>query len=130
MQPQHETQGLSANFLPDRFDPDRVPRLYYPGRDAAGARVALDGATGQTLPAVFIGRIGPPSGTLLNGVFPAGQGIEPTLYRNRGVHYAPRVGLTYDPAGTQSFIIRAGFGVFYDRTQGSLRQHLSQRWRS
>ena len=48
MQPQHETQGLSANFLPDRFDPGKAPRLYYPGRDAAGARVALDPTTGQT----------------------------------------------------------------------------------
>ncbi len=119
MQPQHETQGLAANFLPDRFDPGKAPRLYYPGRDAAGARVALDPTTGQTRPAVFIGRLVPNSGTLLNGVFPAGQGIEPTLYRNRGVHYAPRFGLTYDPAGTQKFIIRAGIGVFYDRTQGN-----------
>jgi hypothetical protein len=119
IQPQYDTQGITANFLPDRYDPAQAPRLYYPGLDATGARVAVDRATGQTLPAVYIGRLVPGTGTLLNGVFPAGEGIERGLYKNRGVQFGPRFGATWDPAGTQTVIVRGGAGVFYDRAQGN-----------
>jgi hypothetical protein len=119
IQPQYDTDLQTANFLPDRYDPSRAPRLYFPARDAAGTRVGVDLATGQIVPAVSIGRIVPNSGELLNGVFPAGRGIENGLYRNRGVHYGPRFGVTYDVTGAQRVILRGGGGVFYDRPQGN-----------
>ena len=53
-----------------------------------------------------------------NGLFKAGQGIDPHLYKNRGVHYAPRFGFAYDVTGEQKFVARGGFGVFYDRAAG------------
>ena len=76
MQPQYDTLKQTANFIPEKFDPSKAPRLYFPGRDAAGSRVAVDRATGQILPAVYIGRLVPNSGSLQNGVFQAGQGID------------------------------------------------------
>ena len=103
IQPQHDTQGYTANFLPDRYDPSQAMRLYYPGRDANGTRVAVDRATGQTLPAVYIGRLVPNSGNVLNGVFPAGQGIEERALQESGHPATRRVSaFTYDPTGTQT----------------------------
>ena len=119
IQPQHDTQGYTANFLPEEFNPSQAMRLYYPGRDANGNRVAVDRVTGQTIPAAYIGRLVPNSGNFLNGVFPAGQGIEEGLYKNRGIQWAPRLGFTFDPMGTQSLIVRGGGGIFYDRPQGN-----------
>jgi hypothetical protein len=119
VQPLYETGGLSSNFLPDRFDASKAPRLYYPGRDAAGNRAAVDRATGATVAAFNIGRIVPGSGSLVgNGLFQAGQGIDEKLYDDRGVHYSPRVGVAYDVLGTQEIVIRGGAGIFYDRPSG------------
>ena len=120
IQPQYDEDLQTANFLPDRYNAADAPRLYRPGKDAAGNRVAVDTATGQTLAAVYIGRIVPNSGKLLNGVVQAGAGIEKGLYKNRGIHIAPRFGFAYDLTGKQNIVIRAGAGMFYDRPQGNV----------
>ena len=119
LQPTYDTRLQASNFVPEAYDAARAPRLYYPGRDAAGNRVGLDRATGAIVPAVNIGRLVPGSGTLVgNGLFGAGDGIDEELYENRGVHYAPRVGFAYDVKGDQNLVVRGGFGVFYDRAAG------------
>lgn len=83
--------------------------------------MAIDPVTGQTLAQAFIGRIVPNSGDLLNGIRQGGQdGISKYLFKDRGIHYAPRAGITYDLTGKQDFIVRAGGGVFYDRYEGNL----------
>ncbi len=120
IQPQYDEDLQTANFLPDRFNAADAPRLYRPGKDAAGNRVAVDPVTGQTLAAVYIGRIVPNSGKLLNGVVQAGAGIEKGLYKNRGIHIAPRFGFAYDVSGKQNIVIRGGVGMFYDRPQGNV----------
>ena len=117
IQPQHDSNGLEANFLPDKWDPAQAPRLYYPAL-VNGIRVAQDRVTGQTLAATYIGRLVPNSGNMTNGVFPAGKGIERNGYKNRGVQYAPRFGFAYDLTAEQRFVIRGGSGVFYDRPFG------------
>jgi hypothetical protein len=119
IQPQYDEALQTANFLPDQYNAADAPRLYRPGRDATGARVGVDPATGRTVAATYIGRIVPNTGKLTNGVFQAGQGIERGVYRNRGVHFAPRFGFAYDLRGNQSLVIRGGAGVFYDRPQGN-----------
>ena len=119
LQPTYDSLLQASNFLPDKFDPALAPRLYYPGLNAAGVKVGIDRATGATVPAVNVGRLVPGSGSLVgNGLFGAGQGIDPQLYQNRGVHFAPRFGFAYDVSGEQQTVIRGGFGVFYDRAAG------------
>jgi hypothetical protein len=53
-----------------------------------------------------------------NGLYQAGNGIDEHLYKNRGIHYAPRFGMAYDVTGVQHFVVRGGAGVFYDRAAG------------
>ena len=121
IQPQWDKAFLTSTFLPDKFNAAQAVRLFRPGRNAAGARIAFDPVTGQTLPEAFIGRIVPNSGDLLNGIRVGGQDdISKYLFKDRGIHYAPRIGVTYDLTGRQNFIVRAGGGVFYDRYEGNL----------
>jgi hypothetical protein len=118
IQPQYDTEGQTATFLPDQFDPSQAPRLYFPAI-VNGTKVGLDRTTGQTVSSVYIGRLVPNSGNTLNGVVQAGKGVEKGLYRNRGIQYGPRFGFTYDPSSNQRMIVRGGGGVFYDRAQGN-----------
>jgi hypothetical protein len=92
--------------------------LFYPATQN-GVNVALDRATGNTLPAFAVGRVVPNSGNFLNGVVVGGEnGVSKYLMRDRGIHYGPRFGLAYDVLGNQTFVIRTGGGIFYDRYQG------------
>jgi hypothetical protein len=137
MPPQYETTGKAGNFLPDRFDPTKASRLYRPvcingvATCAAGSanRRAIDPAvlasgvpltTANTLLDLYVGRIVPNSGNFTNGLFTAGQGIPNALVNDNGVQLAPRFGFAYDLTGKHNFIMRGGFGIFYDRTQGNL----------
>lgn len=117
MQPTHDANDQASNFLPDRYDPAKAPRLYRPAI-VNGVRVALDPVTGQTLPAVAIGRIVPGSGSLQNGLFQQGHGITELLYENAGIQYAPRFGASFDLTGEQKIVARGGAGIFYNRPMG------------
>lgn len=117
MQPTHDKNNMASNFLPGEYSASAAPRLYYPAI-VNGVRVALDRATGQTLPAAAIGRIVPGSGSLTNGLFQQGNGISDQLYENAGIQYAPRFGMSYDITGKQKYIFRGGAGVFYNRPMG------------
>ena len=120
VQPQHDEAGLTSNFNPSAFSQSGAVRLYRPAI-VNGTRVAQDPVTGQTLAAAFIGRIVPNSGDLENGIGQGGQnGVPDRLIEDNGVLFAPRFGLTYDLTGNQSFILRAGGGVFYDRYEGNI----------
>lgn len=118
IQPQFDAAELTATFLPERFDRARAPRLYYPTGTAA-ARLAIDRATGQTFPGTFIGKLVNGTGSLVNGIAQAGKDISKYLIKNRGVHYAPRIGFAWDVTGKQNFVLRGGGGMFYDRFQGN-----------
>ena len=119
IQPQFDASLQTSNFLPEKWDSTQAPRLYYPGFDANGNRVAVDPVTGQMQPAVAIGTIVPNSGNLLNGVFQAGHGISKYLMASPGILLGPRVGFAYDVTGRHSLVLRAGGGIFYDRYQGN-----------
>ncbi|NOT58589.1 MAG: TonB-dependent receptor [Acidobacteria bacterium] len=136
IQPQFDEDLQTANFLPNRFNAADAPRLYRPVcinnaascAPGSATRRAVDPsllATGfiptaaNTIDGVYIGRIVPNTGKLLNGLFQAGAGIEKGLYRNRGIHFAPRFGFAFDVKGDQSIVVRGGGGMFYDRPQGN-----------
>jgi carboxypeptidase family protein/TonB-dependent receptor-like protein len=119
IQQQFDEASQTANFLPDQYDRAAAPLLFRPGRDAAGNRAAVNPLTGATIDAAYIGRIVPNTGSITNGVFQAGNDIEQGLYKNRGVHFAPRFGFAYDALGDQRLVVRGGVGMFYDRPQGN-----------
>ncbi len=120
LEPTYDTKLQTSNFLPDQFTLGAAPRLYYPAVDPrTNTKVALDRATGAMVPAVNIGRLVPGSGSLVgNGLYQAGAGIDEHLYRNRGIHYAPRFGFAYDVTGVQRVVVRGAGGVFFDRAAG------------
>lgn len=134
IQPQYDEDLQTSNFLPNRFNQADAPRLYFPvcvnnanpcsgaNRRAADPSLMVAGfvpTAANTIDGAYIGRLVPSTGKLLNGVVQAGAGIEPGLYRNRGVHFAPRFGFAYSVKSDQSLVIRGGGGMFYDRPQGN-----------
>ncbi len=136
IQPQFDEDLQTANFLPNRFNAADAPRLYRPiciggGTCAAGSatRRSVDPAllvsgfvatAANTIDGAYVGRLVPNTGKLLNGVVQAGQGIEKGVFKNRGVHFAPRFGFAYDVMGNQRMVVRGGGGMFYDRPQGNV----------
>jgi hypothetical protein len=114
IQPQFDASLQTATFLPERFDPAKASRLYYPTPTGA-----IDQATGQTFPSTYRGRLVTGSGDLTNGIAQAGKGISKYLIDNRGVHYAPRVGFAWAIGEKQNIVVRGGAGIFYDRFQGN-----------
>jgi hypothetical protein len=121
VQPQYDQAMLTSNFIPGLYNQQQAVRLYRPGVNAAGQRVAVDPATGSTLAAAFIGRIVPNSGDIANGMRTGESGdVGKYLIKDNGILFSPRFGMTYDLTGQQDFILRAGGGVFYDRYEGNI----------
>ncbi len=119
IQPQFDAGLQTSTFLPNRFDPSKASRLWRPALDAAGKQIAVDPGTGAINPFTSVGRIVTGSGNILNGIAQAGKDVSKYLMENRGIHYAPRIGLAYDVTGKQNLVVRAGGGVYYDRFQGN-----------
>ena len=124
--PQYDSYGFSSNFLPDRWKGSDAPVLYVAGCSTnvypctAANRRALNPANGQMLGAnsiLAVGTLVPNTGVSTNGVFAAGQGIAETNYVYPALGVTPRVGAAWDMKGDQSFVVRGGAGLFFDRPQ-------------
>ncbi|CAN5686271.1 hypothetical protein BH24ACI4_BH24ACI4_23650 [soil metagenome] len=99
-----------AQFEPERFSDAAAPLLFAPITTAQGRR-AVNPVTGEVLPLVYVGRLVPGSGDVINGmqVFPeTPQGTTP-------LQVAPRLGFAWDVTGDGRSAIRGGVGLFYDR---------------
>jgi hypothetical protein len=140
--PTYDTSGTSSNFDPTKYNAANAPRLYAPGclGQAVGSftptgctRVAYDPTLpvgtvltgGGVTPGVggnsyngglFIGKIIPGSGNLSNGLIVSSK----ALTKDQGLLFGPRFGFAYDITGKHDLILRGGFGIFYDRSQGNL----------
>jgi hypothetical protein len=131
-QPQYDQFLQMSNFFPEKWSLAAAPQLYVSGCNngatvcTGNARNAVDPRTGQVLTAVgaantaaAIGTVIPNSGSLTNGIIQAGNGIADTSYVWPKLAAAPRFGMAYDMTGNQTFVLRAGGGLFYDRPDGN-----------
>jgi hypothetical protein len=131
--PQHDALLQSGNFLPDKWVQSAAPVLYVPGcvgntATCAGSnRSAKNPLTGQLLgpnTSLAVGTLVPNSGTERNGLFQSGKEIADTTYLFPKLNVGPRFGTAYDISGTQRFVLRGSFGIYFDRPRGGNAQAL------
>ena len=86
----------------------------------------MDPRTGNIVTAVgaantqaLIGTPIPGTGNALNGIVAAGKGIANTDYTWPALVVGPRFGAAYDVTGRGNWVLRGGFGLFYDRPDGN-----------
>ncbi len=132
-QPQYESYGLASNFIPEDWSLSNAPQLYRPACAPGGVAGtascqgqnlrAQSPVTGQILGAgssALVGQLVPGIGTVTNGIYRAGEGPVPkTNYNWPTMGYAPRLGAAYDISGNQEFVIRGGYGLFFNRPDGN-----------
>ena len=127
-QPQHDSLLQASNFFPDQWSLNNAPVLYVPGCAnntnpcSSANRVAVNPLNGQSLgtnTGVAIGTLVPNSGSALNGIIEAGNGIAKENYVWPSTAIAPRLGLAYDLSGDQTLVFRGSVGMFYDRPEGN-----------
>ena len=96
--PQYDAKNQIALFSPDAYDPAKAVTINPTnGSIAAGTGDRLNGMTYAS-----------------NGTLPKGG------WNGRGIMYEPRIGFSYDPIGDHKGVVRGGFGISHDRSQGNL----------
>jgi hypothetical protein len=126
VQPQYDASLQASTFVLGNFDASKTPRFYNPVASAScppgtsGGRCGYDAITNTYVPTPFIGFIVPGTGSITNGFSQGGQnGVSNYLQNSPPLQWGPRLGAAWDVTGKQSFVIRTGFGMFYDRFQGN-----------
>jgi hypothetical protein len=122
IQPQYDAAGQTSSFNPAIYDGAARAQLIQPAR-VNGVNVGINPITGATVPNALVGSILNNNRGFVNSLYANGMGLSNSgsyprgLINSRGVHYAPRLGIAYQM--NQKTVIRAGFGIFYDRFQGN-----------
>jgi hypothetical protein len=123
VQPQYDAALQTSSWNNSLYDPAARGVLRIAGKDASGNRISINPLTNEAGPAALIGSIVNTGKGFVNGLYANGMGLAGKngypkgLIDDRGLQYAPRLGIAYQFAPKTVF--RVGAGVFYDRLQGN-----------
>jgi hypothetical protein len=126
--PQYDDYLQAANFFPELWNRAQAPVLYVAGCANGAAtcsgtnRQAMNPITGQFLgpnSTLAIGTLVAGTGDRLNGIQIPGEDIAKTHLKYPALKVAPRFGAAWDISGRQTFIVRGGAGLFFDRPPAS-----------
>ncbi len=104
--------GIRFAWIPPQYDAKNQIALFSPSAYVPANAVTIDGTSGSIVAG---------SGNRLNGMTYASNGTLPKAgWNGRGIMYEPRIGFSYDPTGDHKGVVRGGFGISHDRSQGNL----------
>jgi hypothetical protein len=117
----YEANHLSSNFYPNLYSSANSPTFWNNGSgnicSGAATATANFGCTGPS-PGLVAGLDGYPF--YLNGIGVGGvNGIPKGLVNGGWNSWGPRIGFAYDLTGRGKTVIRAGYGLMYERIQGN-----------
>jgi carboxypeptidase family protein len=117
----YEANHLSSNFYPNLYNPANAPTFWNNGSGniCSGVATATSnfGCTGPS-PGLVAGLDGYPF--YLNGIGIGGvNGIPKGLVNGGWNNWGPRLGFVYDLTGRGKTVLRAGYGIMYERIQGN-----------
>jgi hypothetical protein len=113
----YDTENNASNFYPNLYNPAEAAQFLPSGA------LNTQGPGFTTVPGIPLSNLP----FYLNGIGIAGRnGIPAGLVNNHYDTFAPRVGFAYDLTGKQKTILRAGFGMFYERLAGNEMYNLIQ----
>ncbi len=104
--------GMRFAWIPPQYDDKNQVALFDPSAYNLADAVQIDSG----------GNIIPGTGNPLNGMRFSNSGLQAGGWDDRGVMLEPRIGFAYDAniLGDHKTVIRGGFGMMHDRTQGNL----------
>ena len=128
--PQYDGYFNNSTFLPDQWKraahrastsaPAPCPSRRRPARRLTPSRAIRSPEPRSAQNAsLLIGTLVPNSGNALNGIFEPGDGVAETAYVWPSLAIAPRSGVAWDVSGNQTFVVRGGAGLFFDRPSAS-----------
>ncbi|HVJ05952.1 MAG TPA: TonB-dependent receptor [Candidatus Saccharimonadales bacterium] len=106
--------GMRFAWIPPQYDDKNQVAVFDPTAYIPANAVTIDGSTGNVITSDGGNTLNGMRYTNSNGNFPKGG------WDDRGVMVEPRLGFAYDLTNDHKTILRGGFGMMHDRTQGNL----------